>query len=441
MTTRPSQVGLLAAALLVSAFCASASAQVPTSACPKPNGSNTTAACPKISGSLQEAAFASGTPGEWTGSGPIAIGLQWQRCTSFEATTCADIPGENEASYLIASADVGNRLRLVVTASNSEGSDSRTSVVSSPVVAGPSGFPGYNQSFSASLEALSPANLSAPLVGDTLRIADGPGSPATSDGWFNPKPNSYAYAWRRCAADGALASCETIAGATARSYTLTVADGGHAIRARLTGTNASGSKALLTAASSPIGYPDRDGDGYTLDRDCNDGNAAIRPGASDAPGNGVDEDCSGADAIGPVNLRPVLSALSLTPAAFRAASSGPTVSAVGGTKVTYRLSEAATVKFSVERAVPGERQGRRCVKPSASLPATAKRCTRYLAKGSFSDRGSAGANSLRFSGRLGAKALAPGRYRLSAEARDAAGTRSAKPATAAFRILPAAKSR
>ncbi|HEY7465671.1 MAG TPA: putative metal-binding motif-containing protein, partial [Dehalococcoidia bacterium] len=45
---------------------------------------------------------------------------------------------------------------------------------------------------------------------------------------------------------------------------------------------------------------DADGDGYgaglrvDID-DCNDGNAAIHPGAADTAGNGVDEDCDGAD--------------------------------------------------------------------------------------------------------------------------------------------------
>jgi hypothetical protein len=43
--------------------------------------------------------------------------------------------------------------------------------------------------------------------------------------------------------------------------------------------------------------PDRDGDGIDAPGDCLDTAAAVRPGAFDVPDNGVDEDCSGADAI------------------------------------------------------------------------------------------------------------------------------------------------
>jgi len=344
-----------------------------------------------------------------------------------------DLPGENEAEYLIAAGDVTNRLRLVVTARNAEGSAVRTSVVSAVVSSNPGGYPGDNQALPASLEALAPAALSSPLVGDTLRIADGPGSPPLSDGWFNPKATTYAYAWRRCAADGELGTCETIAGATERSYKPTDADAGHSLRARLTGTNGSGSKALLTSASGPVGFPDRDGDGFTSDRDCNDGDPAIRPTAADAPGNGVDENCSGADAaIARDEKPPILDSLALTPSAFRAAR---------GAKVSYRLSEAATVTFTVERPVSGVRKGRRCVKPQGQGPSKAKgkHCTRYVSKGHFAHKSALGANSLRFSGRVRGKLLSPGPYRLSAEALDAAGNRSAKPATESFRVLPAGR--
>jgi PKD domain-containing protein/putative metal-binding protein len=38
-------------------------------------------------------------------------------------------------------------------------------------------------------------------------------------------------------------------------------------------------------------HPDNDGDGFRADQDCNDANAAIRPGAREIKGNNVDENC------------------------------------------------------------------------------------------------------------------------------------------------------
>jgi hypothetical protein len=48
-----------------------------------------------------------------------------------------------------------------------------------------------------------------------------------------------------------------------------------------------------------------------------------------------------------------------------------------------------------------------------------KKCARFRAlKGGFSHQGSSGANAFKFSGRVGGRALKPGRYELVARAGD-----------------------
>jgi hypothetical protein len=110
-----------------------------------------------------------------------------------------------------------------------------------------------------------------------------------------------------------------------------------------------------------------------------------------------------------------------------------------GTSFSYSLSEAATVTFTVERRSAGRRVGRRCAKPTRRNRGRRK-CSRYVRIGAFAHAGKAGANSKRFSGRIGRKALKPGRYRARLVARDAAGNKSA-PKLVSFRVVRARKRR
>jgi DNA-binding beta-propeller fold protein YncE len=127
--------------------------------------------------------------------------------------------------------------------------------------------------------------------------------------------------------------------------------------------------------------------------------------------------------------RPALSALRLRPSAFRSANHGPSVipptsHSVGGTTVSYLDTAWGTTRFTVERAVAGIRQGKRCRLPHAGLRGHAH-CTLLRRVGAFTHADHSGRNRFRFTGWLAGSSLAPGNYTLSATASDAAGSGNA----------------
>jgi hypothetical protein len=124
-------------------------------------------------------------------------------------------------------------------------------------------------------------------------------------------------------------------------------------------------------------------------------------------------------------LAPVISRLRLSPTRFRAARSGAALVAAVGTHLSLTLSEAATVTFRVNRLAPGRRVNGRCVRLTAPNRRAA-RCTRTVRlRGRIVRALAAGTTQLRYRGRLAGRRLRPGRYVLTARARDAAGNRSA----------------
>jgi len=121
----------------------------------------------------------------------------------------------------------------------------------------------------------------------------------------------------------------------------------------------------------------------------------------------------------PAPSAPVLGALSLSHSLFRAASSGPT--AVGalssGTVVSYTDSVAGTTTFSVQVATVGVLKSKSCVAAPKHPKHGSKHCTLYKTLGTFSHSDVAGANRLKFSGRLHNHKLPAGSYRLVAVAK------------------------
>ena len=136
-----------------------------------------------------------------------------------------------------------------------------------------------------------------------------------------------------------------------------------------------------------------------------------------------------------ITALPAISRLRLSPTTFRAAGSSPSVKNAAtrtSTRVSYTLSLASTVRFTIQRATGGRRTGTHCA-TATKRNRSRKRCTRYVRlQGGFSRRRSAGTDRFTFTGRLNQRQLQPGRYRLRAT--PTAATRTGATATAHFTI-------
>ena len=143
--------------------------------------------------------------------------------------------------------------------------------------------------------------------------------------------------------------------------------------------------------------------------------------------------------VEPDVTRPVVTGLGETNKVFAVGRAPTPVAARArrhrkGTTFVFRSSEAGTATLKIGRARPGRRRGKRCVKPTRKNR-RAKPCTRYVAvKPSLKRAVAAGPTAVPFTGRIGKKALKPGKYRVTVVVADAAGNRS-KPKSIGFRVV------
>lgn len=84
---------------------------------------------PTVSGAPRLGARLTGSAGTWSGSTPLQLKYQWQRCNWF-GSGCVSIGGETRDSFVPTFADLLWKVRLRVTASNGAG----TAVAYSPAV-------------------------------------------------------------------------------------------------------------------------------------------------------------------------------------------------------------------------------------------------------------------------------------------------------------------
>src|SRR5579863_8212929 len=189
---------------------------------------------PGISGTARDGSILTASKGSWTGS-PTSYAYQWERCDT-AGGGCGQIAGANSFRYTVGSVDVGHRLRVVVTATNSEGSGSATSQPT------------------ASVTATGHAPVVTRLPGLSGTTQQGATVTADRGGWAGSQPIGYDFSWQRC--DGAGNNCSTfIVHSHLRAYALTAADVGHEMRVEVTATNAHGSTSVFSNPTSVVTAP------------------------------------------------------------------------------------------------------------------------------------------------------------------------------------------
>ena len=99
---------------------------------PKPVTTAQSSAPPTIAGLAMEEEILRATGGTWTGPGTITKAIFWQRCNAI-GEGCATIVGATGAAYKLTSAEVGQRMRVVETATNEGGVAQAVSATSAVV--------------------------------------------------------------------------------------------------------------------------------------------------------------------------------------------------------------------------------------------------------------------------------------------------------------------
>jgi hypothetical protein len=134
--------------------------------------------------------------------------------------------------------------------------------------------------------------------------------------------------------------------------------------------------------------------------------------------------------------RPTVSQFSFSPSKFAVGAARTATQGQRATTIKFTLSRRSTVAIAFARRASGRlsTSGKRCLMPTAKL-AKRRACTRYLAAGKLvRTKLGAGERSVAFSGRVGGRGLAAGRYRATLVATDGR-HRKSRAKTARFTIV------
>jgi hypothetical protein len=191
---------------------------------------------PTISGRAEQGRTLTASRGNWTGTEPITYAYQWVRCGADggrpDGGDCAIVSGATDRDHRLGRADVGFRLRVRVTASNTEGSRTAASNPTA-VVGGP------------------PVNTATPFPRGSMVV--GQVVTAEPGTWTGRQPISFSYRWLRCNSAGG--ECASIAGGTSRNYRVEAEDVGRKLRFNVTARNSIGSVTVISTESAVVSEP------------------------------------------------------------------------------------------------------------------------------------------------------------------------------------------
>jgi hypothetical protein len=193
---------------------------------------------PTISGPTTDAGTLTAAPGTWTNA-PTGYVYQWEDCDS-DATNCTAVAGATAATYALGSADVGDTVRVIVTASNAGGGGETTSAATSVIAVAL--VPWAN--------TVPPAVVSRPVVTGTGAVGD---TLSCSAGRWSGSPTSYGYQWS--------SSNAPISGANGATYTVVRGNLNQTLTCTVTAANAGGAiqsesaGVAITGATTGRGCP------------------------------------------------------------------------------------------------------------------------------------------------------------------------------------------
>ncbi|MGA2453937.1 MAG: hypothetical protein ABSG93_10485 [Solirubrobacteraceae bacterium] len=191
---------------------------------------------PKIEGEPRAGVTLKASPGSWSGAAPIEFSYQWSSCTVLEA--CTPISGATGASHTVEEVEVGDTLKVTVTAKNLVQSGVEASSAKTEVV---TGHP--------------PANIATPWIyGESV---EGTQLLAATGEWRG-ESLKFSYQWRKC--EGALTGeeCPAIEKATNPNFTPTGVAGTR-LEVTVTASNASGESSVTSSETGTM-TPAREGE-------------------------------------------------------------------------------------------------------------------------------------------------------------------------------------